>query len=393
MGQRVLNDRYELRSVLGRGGTAEVWEGFDRRLGRPVAVKVLRPAGVAGSTLPARFEREARIVAALSHPNIVAVHDAGADQDLLYLVMELVEGRSLAHRIAEGPLAVAEAIGIASQVCAALEAATAAGVVHRDLKPANILLTEAGGVKVCDFGLARVTGIAGRDLTHPAQMIGTSTYMAPEQVTGSTVDARTDLYGLGCVLYAMLTGRPPFTGDNAVQIAWHHVERTPAPVSTHRDDVPADLDRLLRSLLAKYPADRPATPDEVRTDLDRLDPAGSAPVEADDHETTVDSRPAPGPGVLAAAAALIAILACTILMNLPGRPHPRAAPAPPVTAPAPTPTRTPPPPSTPAVTTPGRTSPTGLPPGLARCSPAPDQPTGARKGCDRGVKAARRPKN
>ncbi|BCJ47259.1 hypothetical protein GCM10010168_71520 [Actinoplanes ianthinogenes] len=279
MARRVLSDRYELLSLLGRGGMAEVWEGVDRRLGRAVAVKVMRAGGRADSSLPARFDREARTVAGLSHPNIVPVHDVGAHDGVPYLVMELIDGYSLADLLElEGRLAVGEAVRVAIQVCRALEAAAAAGVVHRDLKPANILITGGGQVKVCDFGLARRAGAAQAELTGTAQMIGTSSYMAPEQVTGSSVDARTDLYGLGCVLYTMVTGQPPFVGDTAMEIAWKHVEDTPEPASRHRPDLPTELDRLLRTLLAKYPADRPAGPGVVRTALESL---GTAPATGD----------------------------------------------------------------------------------------------------------------
>ncbi|MEV0895995.1 serine/threonine-protein kinase [Actinoplanes sp. NPDC049802] len=265
----VLNDRYELRSLLGRGGMAQVWQGFDRWLGRMVAVKVLHERVLADPSVPARFEREARTVAGLTHPNIVTLHDVGADRGVPYLVMELVEGRSLADLLSAGPLDVAGAARIAAQVCAALEAASAAGVVHRDIKPANILVTGDGRVKVCDFGIARVAGTVQGELTGSAQMLGTSTYMAPEQVAGGPVDVRTDLYGLGCVLYAMLTGGPPFTGDSPMRIAWDHVERSPQPVSRHRR-VPQDLDRLLLAMLAKFPADRPSGPAAVRAVLENL---------------------------------------------------------------------------------------------------------------------------
>ncbi|MFC4070422.1 serine/threonine-protein kinase [Actinoplanes subglobosus] len=266
MARRVLSDRYELREPLGRGGMAEVWQGFDRRLRRDVAVKVLLRGG------PARFEREARTIAALSHPNIVAVHDVGTDDDVRYLVMELVDGHSLAERLRTGPMTVTEAVRTAIGVCAALEAAAAAGIVHRDVKPANILLDPGGGVKVCDFGIARLAGGVGGS----TRMVGTSRYMAPEQVTGSTVDARTDLYGLGCVLHEMLAGRPPFHGDDEDRVVWQHLERAPEPVSAVRPDVPPDLDRLVSALLAKYPADRPDTPADVRAALESLDTAAPA---------------------------------------------------------------------------------------------------------------------
>src|SRR5690606_30567652 len=201
---RLLNGRYRLHSLIGRGGMAEVWRGEDLRLERRVAVKLLGE-----STDPdrlARFRREARTVARLSHPNIVTGHDLGVDGGVTYLVMELIEGTSLATRLAKGPLTVGDAVAIAGQVCDALAAAHAAGIVHRDIKPGNILLTPAGTVKVCDFGIARLLHASPTQLTTTGTVIGTSEYMAPEQASGAPVDGRTDLYALGCVLYAMLTG-------------------------------------------------------------------------------------------------------------------------------------------------------------------------------------------
>ncbi|GGN38958.1 hypothetical protein GCM10010109_66340 [Actinoplanes campanulatus] len=250
---------------------AAVWQATDRWLGRKVAVKVLHERVLDDPTVAGRFEREARMVAGLAHPNIVALHDVGVDGGIPYLVMELVPGRSLAALLSTGPLDIAAAVGIAAQVCAALEAASEAGIVHRDIKPANILITDDGRAKVCDFGIARAAGATRSELTGSAQMLGTSTYMAPEQVVGGAVDVRTDLYGLGCVLYAMLTGNPPFTGDSPMRIAWDHVERVPVPASTHRP-VPDELDLLLQSMLAKYPADRPSDPATVRAALEKLSP-------------------------------------------------------------------------------------------------------------------------
>ncbi|MEV6304351.1 protein kinase [Actinoplanes sp. NPDC051861] len=348
MAARVLNDRYELRSLLGRGGMAEVWEAYDRRLDRTVAVKMLRPDGAADPTFAARFDREARFAAGLSHPNIVAVYDFGAEDGVSYLVMELIRGRSLSQRLATGPLEFAEAVRIAIQVCAALEAAARAGVVHRDVKPGNILITEGGQVKVCDFGIARVAGTAQADLTGSAQIMGTSSYMAPEQVTGGRIDARTDLYGLGCVLYAMLTGRPPFTGDSPFQIAWQHVEKPPPPATSLRQGVPADLERLLSDLLAKKPADRPAGPGPVRVALENADldtvvvPAPQRP-----------RRPRPALLAGAAAAAVAGVIAAVALATQTGDAGSQAAPREGSPAPSVTPTAGPGavPPSPPAVTT------------------------------------------
>ncbi|BBH70288.1 hypothetical protein ACTI_69730 [Actinoplanes sp. OR16] len=295
----VLGGRYELRRLLGRGGTAEVWRGFDRRLGRTVAVKVLRQGR------PVRFEREARTVAKLAHPSIVAVHDAGSDQGLRYLVMELVDGESLAQRLDGGPLPIAEVVRVGVRVCAALEVAAAAGVVHRDVKPGNILLTGDGEVKVCDFGLARAVGSAGS-----AGMSGTSGYMAPEQVTGDVVDSRTDLYGLGCVLYAMVTGHPPFRGDSP----WEHLEETPVPVPELRDGVPERLDSLIRRLTARYPADRPSTPGEVRAALERVGDGLEGTDDAASPQRRSGRRSWIRPVLVATGSALAVAVGCVLIM-------------------------------------------------------------------------------
>ncbi|MEU0558886.1 protein kinase [Dactylosporangium sp. NPDC006015] len=280
----MLGGRYELRRVLGRGGMAEVWLGFDRRLGRAVAVKVLPDAGAVDRMARERFDREARTVARLSHPNIVAIHDVGADADahfggaVSFLVMELVEGGSLADRLVAGPLPPAAAAAVAVQVCDALEAAHAAGVIHRDVKPANILFTGAGAdrVKVCDFGIARVTGAGQAELTASAQVLGTTAFMAPEQITGGPVDARSDVYALGCVVYTMLTGQPPFAGETPMRIAWQHVNQPVVPASTVRPGLPPRVDGILARLLAKRPDDRPATAAEARALLQHLGD-GTAP--------------------------------------------------------------------------------------------------------------------
>ena len=368
MASRVLNDRYELRSLLGRGGMAEVWEAYDRRLDRTVAVKMLRPDGADDPTFAARFDREARFAAGLSHANIVAVYDFGAADGVSYLVMELIRGRSLSQRLAGGPLEFAEAVHIAIQVCAALEAAARAGVVHRDVKPGNILITDSGQVKVCDFGIARVSGTAQADLTGSAQIMGTSSYMAPEQVMGGRIDARTDLYGLGCVLYAMVTGRPPFTGESPFQIAWQHVEKPPPPATDLRQDVPADLERLLRDLLAKKPADRPAGPGPVRIALQNVD--------LDTVAVPGPPRPRrPRPALLAgiAAAAVTGVIAAVVLATQAGDPGSRAAPRESGAAPAAgaTPSVTPTAGATPGAVPPSPPALTSGPSGAAASGAAP----------------------
>jgi eukaryotic-like serine/threonine-protein kinase len=261
---QLISGRYRLRAVLGRGGMATVWRGVDERLGRSVAVKLLDKANTADPAMLQRFDREARTAGSLTHPNIVAVYDVGSDNGVPYLVMELIDGTSLATMLAGGPLPIDKAVDVARQICDALAVAHAQGVVHRDIKPANILITTTGTVKVCDFGIARLTHQQQTDLTAPHTAIGTSAYMAPEQASGAAVDARTDLYALGCVLYAMLTGHPPFTGDNPLTVLWQHQHQTPASVASVRPTTPPGLDGLISRLLAKNPANRPATATEVR---------------------------------------------------------------------------------------------------------------------------------
>jgi eukaryotic-like serine/threonine-protein kinase len=265
--EQLISGRYRLEAVLGRGGMATVWRGVDERLGRRVAVKLLDRADTADPAMLQRFDREARTAGGLTHPNIVAVYDVGTDNGVPYLVMEFIDGTSLAALLASGPLPIDQAVDVARQACDALAMTHAQGVVHRDIKPANILLTTTGTVKVCDFGIARLAHQQQTNLTAPHMTIGTSAYMAPEQASGAAVDARTDLYALGCVLYAMLTGHPPFTGDNPLTVLWQHQNQTAPAVASLRPDTPADLDTLIARLLAKNPADRPASATEVR---DRL---------------------------------------------------------------------------------------------------------------------------
>jgi len=264
---RVLDHRYLIEQPLGSGGMGAVWRGRDLRLDRAVAVKELTSAGLALPMAIQRFDREARAVARLAHPNIVAVHDVGTDGGHPYLVMELVEGSSVAAMLDDGPLPVATAVAIAAQACDGLAAAHAAGVIHRDVKPANLLLTSTGMVKICDFGIARLHDSTGdTNLTGSIPALGSCRYMAPEQITGGPVDARTDLYGLGCTLYAMLAGTPPFAGDLQT-IVRQHQTRSPAPLSASGADVPPALETLVQQLLRKDPAERPGHAIEVRTRL------------------------------------------------------------------------------------------------------------------------------
>jgi eukaryotic-like serine/threonine-protein kinase len=255
---RILDGRYQLGSLLGVGGMARVYLATDRVLERQVAVKVLSPSDAQDPVFVERFRREARSAARLSHPNIVAVFDSGADADQPYLVMEYVPGQSLAqllHR--QGRLAPRRAVELAIQVGAALAAAHAQGLVHRDIKPANVLVGPDGQVKVTDFGIAKAA--AATTLTGTGTVLGTAAYLSPEQAQGGPVDARSDLYGLGCVLYELLCGSPPFGSgaDRApVATATRHLSEPPEPPSMRNPQVNPALDQVVLTALAKDPAQR-----------------------------------------------------------------------------------------------------------------------------------------
>jgi eukaryotic-like serine/threonine-protein kinase len=258
--------RYRLDELLSRGGMGEVWRAFDTTLGRPVAVKLLR-AGLTDAVDKKRFVREARAAAQLSHPNVVAIFDVGEWLGSSYLVMELLEGNTLAEELADkGPLPIPDVRDIGAQAAAGLMAAHAAGVVHRDVKPSNLVRTREGTLKVVDFGIARVLDEASTRLTRTGTIVGTAAYIAPEQARGTDADARTDLYALGCVLYQLLAGRTPFVGA-PTEVMYAHLYTEPEPVSRLRSDVPADLEALILGLLAKDPANRPADAATVRTAL------------------------------------------------------------------------------------------------------------------------------
>ncbi|HEY5881741.1 MAG TPA: Stk1 family PASTA domain-containing Ser/Thr kinase [Nakamurella sp.] len=252
----VLDGRYRLGAMIARGGMSTVYRGLDTRLDRPVAVKVMSPQFVADPTFLSRFEREARLAASLGHPGVVAVYDQGQDGDLVFLVMELVDGGTLRDLIRErGPLPVPVVLAILDPLLDALAAAHANGLVHRDVKPENVLISARGAVKIADFGLVRAVGsqtVATGDV-----ILGTVAYLSPEQVATGVSDARTDVYAAGIVAFEMLTGRPPYEGDNAMSVAYQHVHSdVPAP-STRAPDVPPQLDDLIRAATARDPADRP----------------------------------------------------------------------------------------------------------------------------------------
>ena len=280
---RLLGGRYQLGTMLGYGGMAEVHRGQDLRLGRAVAVKVLRSDLARDPGFQARFRREAQNAAALNHPAIVAVYDTGEDQgadsSLPFIVMEYVEGRTLKEVLAtEGRLMPQRALELTADVCAALEFSHRHDIVHRDIKPGNVMLTRAGAVKVMDFGIARAMTGATSTMTQTSAVIGTAQYLSPEQARGATVDARSDVYSTGCLLYELLVGHPPFTGDNPVSVAYQHVREDPVPPSELNPDVTPAIDAIVLKAMAKNPANRYQSAAEMRADLLRA--AAGRPVAA-----------------------------------------------------------------------------------------------------------------
>lgn len=263
---QLLNGRYEILERLGGGGMAVVFKGRDNFLGRPVSIKVLREQFATDGEFLQRFRREAQAVASLSHPNIVSLFDVGQDGNTHYLVMEYVEGETLKDKIAqEGPLPVAVAVDIASQILAGLEQAHRKRVVHRDIKPHNILITPGGQVKVTDFGIARA--MDGSTLVHTGGIVGSAYYFSPEQARGQPADARSDLYSVGVVLYEMLAGSVPFDGENPLSVAIKHIQEEPPPLRRANPAVPAALEQVVRRALSKEPERRFQSAEEFRNAL------------------------------------------------------------------------------------------------------------------------------
>jgi eukaryotic-like serine/threonine-protein kinase len=266
---KVLGGRYRMESLLGQGGMAQVYKGTDTVLGRPVAIKILAPQYAKDQSFVDRFRREAQSAARLNHPNVVGVYDTGSDDGTHYIVMEYVEGRTLADFLSSGGSLLPErAVELASSVCVALSEAHKAGIVHRDIKPGNIMVTRNGEVKVMDFGIARAA--TAETVTATATVLGTASYLSPEQAQGKPVDARSDIYSLGIVLYEMLVGRVPFGGDSAVAVAYKHVQEAPEPPSRINPDISPSLEAVVMRALAKNPDNRYQTAEEFCADLDRL---------------------------------------------------------------------------------------------------------------------------
>ncbi|MGZ4693695.1 MAG: Stk1 family PASTA domain-containing Ser/Thr kinase [Acidimicrobiales bacterium] len=269
-GPTVFNDRYELHRKLARGGMSDVYLARDLLLDRPVAVKVLFPEYAKDPTFVERFRREAQAAANLNHPNIVAIYDWGQQSGTYFIVMEYVEGRSLSEIIrTDGPLHPRRSAEITADVAAALGFAHRNGVVHRDVKPGNIIISPTGQVKVADFGIAQAItgGVEQQNLTQAGAVMGTATYFSPEQAQGKPVHPRSDLYSLGCVLFEMLTSRPPFSGDSPVAIAMQHVQQAAPLPSASGVDVPPALEAIDVQLLAKDPGQRFASAEDLRADL------------------------------------------------------------------------------------------------------------------------------
>ena len=273
-----LGDRYDVGQVIGRGGMAEVYEGTDRRLNRKVAIKVLRPDLARDPMFQERFRREAQSAAGLNHPNIVAIYDTGEDLindgvnevSVPYIVMEYVDGVTLRHMLNNGPRILPErALEVIAGVLAALDYAHRHGIVHRDIKPANIMINANGDAKVMDFGIARAMSDAATSVTATSAVMGTAQYLSPEQARGELVDARSDIYSTGCVLYELLVGKPPFNGESPVSIAYQHVNEPAVAPSTIDPGVPSTLDAISLSALAKLPSSRYQTAADMRADVER----------------------------------------------------------------------------------------------------------------------------
>ncbi|HEX7793967.1 MAG TPA: serine/threonine-protein kinase, partial [Vicinamibacterales bacterium] len=312
--------RYELQALLGAGGMGAVYRALDTRLNRAVAVKVLLPQFATDARLRERFEREARAVAALSDPNICAVYDVGETPVGSYLVMELLEGETLDRYLATHTLDPATVIGFGLQIAAGLEAAHAKGIVHRDIKPANVFVTTGGGLKITDFGLAMAAAqseptstaaTAFGDLTMPGSAVGTAAYMSPEQARGETVDARTDVFSLGIVLFQMATGRPAFGGATLATVFDAILNRTPPLASTLAPQIPLALSNIIARALEKDPAKRYQRVADLRVDLQRVDENANSPIAV----TVASGQDAPAPLIRRRTAAIVAA-GVTVLASL-----------------------------------------------------------------------------
>jgi serine/threonine-protein kinase len=274
-----LGDRYEIGQIIGRGGMAEVHEGMDTRLNRRVAIKVLRADLARDPNFQERFRREAQSAAGLNHANIVSIYDTGEESftegftqtSVPYIVMEFVDGVTLREMLQNGPRILPErGLEIVSGLLAALDYAHRHGIVHRDIKPANVMINTHGDAKVMDFGIARAISDSATSVTATSAVMGTAQYLSPEQARGEIADARSDIYAAGCVLYELLTGSTPFTGDSPVSIAYQHVNSQVIPPSNLDPTIPPSLDAIVLHALAKNPASRYQSAAEMRADVEQL---------------------------------------------------------------------------------------------------------------------------
>jgi eukaryotic-like serine/threonine-protein kinase len=328
--------RYQTRELLGRGGMSEVYRGFDAELRRPVAIKRLRPDLAMNPVFRARFRREAQAAGRLSHPAIVAVYDTGEEREaagpsIPFIVMELIEGRSLRDALRkEGNVSPVRALELTAQVLDALSCSHAAGIIHRDIKPGNVMLTNARTVKVADFGIARAVSDSSGTATMAGTVIGTAQYLSPEQGRGEAADVRSDLYSVGCMLYELLVGEPPFSGDSMVSIIFQHISEPPAAPSDKGENISSDVDAIVVKALAKDPDDRYQSAAEMKADIERVlsghSPAATTLLPASMIQPTQEhTRPGPSadrhsvqaaaakPGgrrLVGSMAALLLVLAC-----------------------------------------------------------------------------------
>jgi serine/threonine-protein kinase len=267
---QLLGGRYALGEMIGTGGMADVFIGDDTRLNRKVAIKVLRRDLARDPSFVARFRKEALAAGGLNHSGIVSVYDSGEENNSPYIVMELITGESLRQLLQKGLIPQARALEIVEGILQALEYSHKEGIVHRDIKPGNIMITDSGDIKVMDFGIARATDDIGATMTNTWNVVGTAQYLSPEQATGEMADGRSDLYSLGCLMYELLTGRPPFTGDTPVSIAYQHVSSPITPASQVKPGLSTDIDRMLEVVLSKDPKNRYQDATAMLADLQRV---------------------------------------------------------------------------------------------------------------------------